>query len=233
MLKADEGGIIIIPTPIGNLGDITLRAIEYLKTLDLLLCEDTRVTRKLLSHLQISIPLKSYHAHNEHYKTTEIIGLLKEGKRIGLVSDAGMPGISDPAYLLIREALLHDIQIEVLPGASSFLPALVGSGLPCDKFYFEGFLPHKKGRKTRLDFLAQLPVTFILFESPHRIDRSLKQLIEHCGKDRPACLTREISKIHEEYIRGSLDDIAQKISTRPGKLKGEIVLIIGAPNSTN
>ena len=227
MSETGTGTLYIIPTPIGNLQDITLRALDCLKTLDILLCEDTRVTGKLLAHFELSVTLKSYHAHNEHHKTKEIIDYLKQAKRIGMVSDAGMPGISDPAYLLIREAIRESIPVIILPGPSAFLPALVGSGIPCDRFHFEGFLPHKKGRRTRLLHLSGLEVTFILYESPHRLEKCIAELIEYCGGDRPACVARELTKLHEEFIRGSLQDIQAEIQSRSSKIKGEIAIVVG------
>ncbi len=216
--------LCLVPTPIGNLEDISLRALRTLKEVDLILAEDTRVTKRLLQHYEISTPMQAYHAHNEHHKTQKVVDELLAGKRIALVSDAGSPGISDPGFLLVRACLEADIEVQSLPGPTAFVPALTASGLPCDRFHFEGFLPHKKGRKKRLEYLAHLPNTFILYESPHRIKRCLKELSEYCGSDRPACLARELSKIHEEYLRVPLSDLAKATETR--NLKGEIVLIV-------
>ena len=173
--------LILIPTPIGNLGDITLRAIETIQTVDVLLAEDTRHTGKLLKHLNIEKTMRSYHAHNEHKAALSIVDKIKSGETVGLVSDAGTPGISDPGFLLVRECIRVGIQVEALPGPTAFVPALVGSGLPCDKFYFEGFLPHKKGRQTRLKLLASLPCTIVLYESPHRLFKTLQQIGEFIG----------------------------------------------------
>lgn len=216
--------LILIPTPIGNLGDITLRAIETIKSVDILLAEDTRQTGKLLRHLKIDKKMWAHHAHNEHQSTLSIIEKIKSGENIGLVSDAGTPGISDPGFLLVRACLKEGLDVETLPGATAFVPALVGSGLPCDKFYFEGFLPHKKGRQTRLKFLAQLPCTIVMYESPHRLIKTLKQIAEFIGEDRRVCVVRELSKIHETFHRGSVkEQIDYFLNNSP---KGEIVLIL-------
>ena len=217
--------LYLVPTPIGNLEDITFRAIRILNEVDLILAEDTRVSGKLLKHFKIEKPLSSFHTHNEHRRLETIIQMLQEGKRLALVSDAGTPGISDPGYLLVRAALDHGFEVISLPGATAFVTALVASGLSCDKFHFEGFLPHKKGRQTRLKHLATLSNTFLLYESPHRIEKCIIQLIEHCSAEREACLARELTKIHEEFIRGTLQDILANIQSRPS-LKGEIVLMV-------
>ncbi len=217
--------LYFVPTPIGNLSDITLRAIEVLKSVDLVLAEDTRTSKHLFDKYDIVTPLKSFHIHNEHKVLQGIIESLNAGQSMALISDAGTPGISDPGFLLARACREEGIELQVLPGPTAFVPALVVSGLPSDKFHFEGFLPHKKGRKTRLKYLASLEQTFILYVSPHRINKTLQQLIEHCGEERKASLSREISKIHEEHIKGSLKEIFEKIETRT-KLKGEMVMVV-------
>ena len=222
--KTTTGKLYIIPTPIGNLEDITLRAISTLKAVDLILAEDTRTSRKLLTHLQIDTPLRSFHAHNEHKVTEQYIELLDSGQQVALISDAGTPGISDPGFLLVRACVQGDIPVECLPGATAFVPALVVSGLPCDKFHFEGFLPHKKGRQTRLKYLAEYPHTIVLYESPHRVGKCLKELLEHCGPDREVCICRELTKVFEEKIRGTLADLAPRFVDK--KVKGEIVIVV-------
>jgi 16S rRNA (cytidine1402-2'-O)-methyltransferase len=221
--------LFIIPTPIGNLEDITLRALRILKEVDLILAEDTRTSKKLLNHYQIETPLRSYHAFNEHQTTTEIIKLLQNDQKVALISDAGTPGISDPGFLLARECHRNEVEITCLPGATAFVPALVASGLPCNQFHFEGFLPHKKGRKTRLDFLATLTQTFVLYESPYRLVKCLKQLIEVCGESRLACVCRELTKIHEEIKTDTLANLVKYYDTNK-KVKGEIVLIVSGKN---
>ncbi len=218
--------LYVVPTPIGNLEDITLRALRILKEADYVLAEDTRTTKKLFTHYQITTPLRSHHAHNEHYTTQKVIDELKTGKTIALVSDAGTPAISDPGFLLVRAAVEEDIKVVCLPGATAIIPALVGSGLPCDKFYFEGFLPHKKGRQTRLKYLAELPHTFALYESPHRLQRCLEQLQTHCGSDRKAVVCREISKMFEEFAKGTLEELATAVQTKKLLSKGEIVIVV-------
>ena len=217
--------LYIVPTPIGNLEDITLRAIRILKTVDIILAEDTRTSKKLLNHYEIETPLRSHHAHNEHATVDSWIAQLQEGQTIALISDAGTPGISDPGFLLIRACIQKQIKVECLPGATAFVPALVASGLPCNRFHFEGFLPHKKGRKTRLEYLAQLPDTIIFYESPYRLLKCLQQLAEHCGDQRPACVCRELTKIYEEVKTGSLENLIQFFSEK--KVKGEIVVVLG------
>lgn len=216
--------LYIVPTPIGNLGDITLRAIEILKTVDCILAEDTRVSGKLLQHLEISKPLKSYHAHNEHKLTDSLIEQLKAGKTFALISDAGTPAISDPGFLLTKHCIDNGIEVQCLPGPTAFVPALVASGLPCDKFIFEGFLPHKKGRQTRLKILAEETRTIVLYESPYRVLKTLKQLIEFLGEDRQACTSREISKKFEEHKRGTLKELAVHFELK--NPKGEFVICV-------
>lgn len=200
--------LIIVPTPIGNLEDITLRAINVLKESDLILAEDTRVTGKLLNHFGIGTKMMSYHKFNEHKVLNSIIDKISEGLKIALVSDAGTPSISDPGFLIVRECIKKNISIECLPGATAFIPALVNSGLPSDRFYFEGFLPQKKGRKTRIEFISTLNYTIILYESPFRLVKTLEQLAAVFGENRRASVSREISKIFEETQRGSLVELA-------------------------
>lgn len=217
--------LYLIPTPIGNLEDITLRALRLLQEVDLILAEDTRTSKKLLSHHEIDTPLRSYHAHNEHAVVSSIIQLLESGQTLALITDAGTPGISDPGFLLTRECVKANITVQCLPGATAFVPALAASGLPCDKFFFEGFLPHKKGRQTRLKYLCELPYTFVLYESPHRLVKCLKQLIEFCGEERKASVSRELTKIHEECVTKSLPDLVKYFDTEK-KVRGEIVIIV-------
>ncbi len=221
--------LYIVPTPIGNLKDITLRAIEILKSVDTILAEDTRTSGKLLKHYEIETPLRSHHAHNEHATVASWIERLQQGETIALISDAGTPGISDPGFLLTRACVQNNIKVECLPGATAFVPALVASGLPCNRFHFEGFLPHKKGRKTRLEYLAQLPDTFILYESPFRLVKCLQQLAEHCSPDRLACVCRELTKIHEEVKTDTLENLIRHFSAK--KVKGEIVIVVGGKMS--
>lgn len=218
--------LYIVPTPIGHLGDITRRAIDVLRQVDFVLAEDTRVSGLLLKYLEINKPLRSYHANNEHRVVEPIVRQLAAGQSAALVTDAGTPGISDPGYLLIRACLDQGVEVQCLPGATAFVPALVVSGLPAHHFYFEGFLPHKKGRKTRLEYLATLPDTFILYESPHRIVRCINDLIEVCGGDRPGCICRELTKLHEEVVRGPLLEIKTWADAKE-KMKGEIVVVVG------
>ena len=216
--------LYIVPTPIGNLEDITLKALRILREADLILAEDTRTSKKLLQHYEIETPQRSYHAHNEHGITQQLIDQLKAGGTLALVSDAGTPGISDPGFLLVRACHEADIRVECLPGPTAFVPALVSSGLPCDRFHFEGFLPHKKGRQTRLRYLAELPNSFALYESPHRLPRCLKELIEHCGPDRKGSVSRELTKIHEEVQTGTLEELLDHFSKKT--VKGEIVVVV-------
>lgn len=218
------GKLILIPTPIGNLKDITLRAIDALKEVDILLAEDTRQTGKLLKHLEIEKKMWAHHSHNEHQTTTSIIEKIKGGDTVGMVSDAGTPGISDPGFLLVRECVKECVDVECLPGPNAFVPALVASGLPCDKFFFEGFLPHKKGRQTRLKFLAELPCTIIMYESPHRLIKTLNQIGEFIGSEREAVVVREVSKMFEQYHRGTVLELEDYFKNNAPK--GEIVLIL-------
>lgn len=216
--------LFLVPTPIGNLKDITLRALEVLKTVDVILAEDTRTTGMLLKHLEISNNLQSYHIFNEHKAVEKLVERMKMGEVFALVSDAGTPGISDPGFLLVREVLAADLEVQCLPGPTAFVPALVNSGLPNDRFVFEGFLPHKKGRKTRIDALMEESRTMIFYESPHRLIKTLEQLSEAFGSDRQACVSRELTKLHEENVRGSLEELIEYYETNP--LKGEIVLTV-------
>ncbi|MEA5425337.1 MULTISPECIES: 16S rRNA (cytidine(1402)-2'-O)-methyltransferase [Arcicella] len=218
--------LYLVPTPIGNLDDITYRAVKILQSVDAVLAEDTRNSGILLKHLNISKPLYAHHAHNEHHGTNGIIKLLKEGKVLALVSDAGTPAISDPGFLLVRECLKQGIEVECLPGATAFVPALVNSGLPADRFIFEGFLPHKKGRQTRLKNLVEEERTIILYESPHRLLKTLEQLAEFLGIDRQACVSRELTKVFEENIRGTLSEILLHYQSNPNTIKGEIVIVV-------
>lgn len=214
----------IVPTPIGNLSDITLRAIDTLKSVDFVIAEDTRVTAHLLKHLNISKPLFSNHAHNEHGVAEKIIEKLLQGQTAALVSDAGTPGISDPGYLLIRECIKNNLMVQTLPGPTAFVPALVNSGLPCDRFCFEGFLPQKKGRQTKLEKLTAEERTMVFYESPFRLVKTLEDFIKAFGDERRVSVSRELTKIFEETVRGTLKDVhayfAQKV------IKGEIVIIL-------
>ncbi|MEI6881165.1 MAG: 16S rRNA (cytidine(1402)-2'-O)-methyltransferase [Bacteroidota bacterium] len=219
-----EGILYIVPTPIGNLEDITIRALRILKEVDLVLAEDTRQTVKLFQHFQIQKPLQSYHQHNEHKVFHNLVSELKSGKQIALVSDAGTPGISDPGFLIIRECVKEGITVDCLPGATAFVPALVKSGLPCDSFCFEGFLPEKKGRQTMLKKLAEEERTVVFYESPHRILKTIAQLIEFFGADRQASISRELTKIFEETVNGSLQQILEHFTN--GTIKGEFVIVI-------
>ncbi len=218
------GKLILVPTPIGNLGDISLRAIETLRTVDGILAEDTRKTGVLLKHHKINNKLFPYHQHNEHIRINAITGRLIAGETLALVTDAGTPGISDPGFLLVRECIKKSIPLESLPGAVAFIPALVNSGLPCDRFCFEGFLPHKKGRKKRIDDLAQEKRTMVFYESPFRLPRLLKELSDIMGAERQASVSREITKIYEQTLRGNLEELLHHFQNKP--VKGEIVVIV-------
>ncbi|MGM9510937.1 16S rRNA (cytidine(1402)-2'-O)-methyltransferase [Larkinella sp. GY13] len=216
--------LYLVPTPIGNLDDITLRAVNVLKSVDAILAEDTRTSGFLLKHLQISKPLHSYHIFNEHQTVQRVIAQLKAGKTLALVSDAGTPAISDPGFLLVRECIKHEIPVECLPGPTAFVPALVNSGLPADRFTFEGFLPHKKGRQTRLSELAEETRTMVFYESPHRLVKSLTQFAEVFGPDRQASVSRELTKLFEETVRGSLQEIITYFAEKT--IKGELVIVV-------
>ncbi|HLO92476.1 MAG TPA: 16S rRNA (cytidine(1402)-2'-O)-methyltransferase [Lentimicrobium sp.] len=218
--------LYIVPTPVGNLEDITMRAVRILKEVGVILAEDTRKTGMLLKHYGIENKLQSHHQHNEHQTAELIARRINAGETVALVTDAGTPGISDPGFLLVRTCIEAGIEVECLPGATAFVPALVASGLPCDRFYFEGFLPHKKGRNTRLTYLAGLDQTIVIYESPFRLAKTLAQLSEVIGNERKACVSREISKIYEEHRRGTLMELAAHYENN--EPKGEIVIIVGA-----
>jgi 16S rRNA (cytidine1402-2'-O)-methyltransferase len=219
------GKLILVPTPVGNLEDITLRAVRMLGEVDGIIAEDTRVSGRLMQHLGISKPFIPFHAHNEHRVLEDIIGRLNLGNTFALVSDAGTPGISDPGFLLVRACVRAGIPVETLPGPTAFVPALVNSGLPCDRFVFEGFLPVKKGRRTRLEQLAGQERTMVLYESPHRVARTLADLAEVLGADRPASFSREISKMHEQTLRGTLAELVAHFKEK--EPRGEFVLCVG------
>lgn len=216
--------LYLVPTPIGNLEDITLRALRVLREVPLILAEDTRTTRRLLDHHGIGTPLRAFHAHNEHAVVEKIVAELAAGGTLALVSDAGTPGISDPGFLLVRACVRAGVRVECLPGPTAFVPALVASGLPSDTFHFDGFLPHKKGRQTRLKYLAELPHTFILYESPFRLVKCLEELIAVCGPERPACVARELTKMFEEVKTAPLSELLAHFSAK--EVKGEIVLVV-------
>ena len=217
--------LILIPSPIGNLDDITNRAIETIKNVDLILCEDTRRTIKLLNHLGIKKTLKSYHKFNEHSIVEKIINDIKGGVKAGLLSDAGTPGISDPGYLIVKKCIDNHIDVECLPGPTALIPALVVSGLPSERFTFEGFLPIKKGRKTRLEELSSEKRTMIFYESPHKLIKTLTDFLKTFGPERQASVTKEISKVFESTVRGNLKEVLNQISDI--KLKGEFVIVVG------
>ena len=216
--------LYIVPTPIGNLEDITLRAIRILKEADLILAEDTRTSSKLLRHLEISKPMFAYHLHNEHRSLAKVIERLKSGEVIALISDAGTPAISDPGFLVVRECIANDIPVECLPGPSALIVAVVNSGLPCDRFIFEGFLPQKKGRQTKIMSLVEETRTMVFYESPHRLIKALEQFIEHFGPERRVCVSRELTKMFEENARGTLAEVLAHFKTK--EVKGEIVIVL-------
>lgn len=220
--------LVLVPTPIGNLEDITLRSIRMLKEADFILAEDTRVTKKLLAHLEINNTVVPFHAHNEHKTLEHVISKINTSTLAVLVSDAGTPGISDPGFLLVRECVKNEINVECLPGPTAFVPALVASGFPCDKFVFEGFLPHKKGRQTRLKLLAEEERTIVFYESPHRLVKLLGQIEEFFGSSRNVCVVRELSKLFEEYKRGEATTVKSYYEQHPPK--GEIVVIVEGKN---
>jgi 16S rRNA (cytidine1402-2'-O)-methyltransferase len=221
--------LYVIPTPIGNLEDITLRALRMLKEVDLILAEDTRTTGFLLKHFEISKPMWSHHAHNEHNAVDSVIEKISSGTVIALVSDAGTPGISDPGFVLVRECVRRGIPVECLPGPTAFVPALVQSGLPCDQFIFAGFLPQKKGRKTRLETLAQHDKTIVLYESPFRLVKALAEIAQYFGETHRVAVCRELTKLHEETFRGTAKEVHDHFAAKT--VKGEIVIVIGAPVS--
>jgi 16S rRNA (cytidine1402-2'-O)-methyltransferase len=216
--------LYLVPTPLGNLKDMTFRSVEVLQLVDVILCEDTRTSSKLLQHYQIQKPLSPYHQHNEHKIVGHLIDQLKAGKTFALITDAGTPGISDPAFLLVRDCIKEGIRVECLPGATAFVPALVNSGIPTNRFVFEGFLPLKKGRQTLLKQLAVEPRTIILYESPMRLVKTLKELAIYFGADRLASVSRELTKMFEENKQGSLQDLAVYFESK--SVKGEIVIVV-------
>jgi len=216
--------LYLVPTPIGNLDDMTFRAVKVLQEVDVILAEDTRTSGKLLKHFDIATPMQSFHMHNEHKMLDRIINRLKGGEVMALISDAGTPAISDPGFLITRACIENDIEVDCLPGATAFVPALVNSGLPNDKFIFEGFLPVKKGRQTRLKFLAEETRTMIFYESPHKILKTLGHFAEYFGEDRSISVSREISKLYEETIRGSVKEVIKHFEEKPPK--GEFVIIV-------
>lgn len=218
------GKLYIVPTPIGNLEDITLRAIKILKAVDLILAEDTRTSGKLLKHYAIATPLQSYHAHNEHRQINALVQKLKAGVTLALISDAGTPAISDPGFLLTRACVENAITVECLPGPTAFVPALITSGLPNNRFIFEGFLPLKKGRHTRLQQLAEETRTLVFYESPHKLVKTLTQFVDYFGEDRLLSVSRELTKVYEETIRGTLKDVLEHFTQDPPK--GEFVLVV-------
>lgn len=223
------GKLVLVPTPIGNLKDITLRALEVLSAAGLILAEDTRVSRKLLDHFQISTPLRSFHTHNEHGLVEGLVERLQSGEQVALISDAGSPGISDPGFLLVRACVQAGIEVEALPGPTALIPALTLSGLPCDRFAFEGFLPVKKGRQKRLEELAGSTRTMVFYESPFRILKTLQQFEEVFGPDRQVAVCRELTKIHEEVRRGSLQEVRTYFETHT--VKGEFVIVLAGASS--
>lgn len=218
------GKLYLVPTPIGNLKDITLRALEVLKAVDLILAEDTRTSGKLLKHFDIDTPMQSHHMHNEHKTVNSLVERMKGGTILAMISDAGTPGISDPGFLLVRECVAHGIEVESLPGATAFVPALVNSGIPCDRFVFEGFLPVKKGRQTRLELLAQESRTMVFYESPHKLLKTLENLKTYLGPDRAMSASRELTKLHEQTVRGSVAQLIEHFTAHAPK--GEFVLVV-------
>ena len=218
------GKLFIVPTPIGNLEDITLRAIKVLKEVSLILAEDTRTSNKLLQHYNIDTPMQSHHMHNEHKTVDGIVQRLKSGEQIALISDAGTPAISDPGFLLSRASIEQGIEIECLPGATAFVPALVNSGLPNDRFVFEGFLPIKKGRQTRLNDLSEETRTMVFYESPHKLLKTLSQFVTYFGPKRSISVSRELTKMYEETIRGTISEVLEHFENKPPK--GEFVIVV-------
>ena len=219
------GKLYLVPTPIGNLEDMTFRAIKVLKEVDVVLAEDTRTSGKLLKHFEIDTPLQSHHMHNEHKQVEALVQKMKNGAIFALISDAGTPAISDPGFLLTRACVENDIEVECLPGATAFIPALVNSGLPNDRFVFEGFLPVKKGRQTRLQQLAEETRTMVFYESPHKLVKTLTQFAEYFGADRPVSVSRELTKLYEETVRGTLDEVLKHFNEKSPK--GEFVIVVG------
>ena len=224
------GTLYLVPTPVGNLEDITYRALRILKEADLVLAEDTRTSGNLMKHFDLHVPMQSYHKFNEHQTVQHVVERLKGGETVAVVSDAGTPGISDPGFLVAREAIRAGIEVITLPGATAFVPALVSSGLPCDKFCFEGFLPQKKGRASRLEALKTENRTIIFYESPYRIVKTLTQFIETFGPERPVSVCREISKVHEESVRGTLEEVLSHFKEH--EPRGEFVIVLGGAATT-
>lgn len=216
--------LYLVPTPIGNLEDITLRAIRLLKEVDVILAEDTRTSGNLLRHLGISKPMVAFHLNNEHQQVERIADRIEAGETMALITDAGTPAISDPGFMLVRECVRREIRVECLPGPTAFVPALVNSGLPAERFIFEGFLPHKKGRQTKIQAIAEYPYTTILYESPFRLVKTLEQLMEVTGPDRQVSVARELTKIHEENVRGRIEDVIGYFGQK--EVKGEIVIVL-------
>ncbi len=227
-MEIQSSTLYVVPTPIGNFADITHRSIHLLSQVELILCEDTRVSQKLLKHYNIDTPTKSYHMHNEHRTVDRIVEQLQQGMSMALISDAGTPAISDPGFLLVRACLQSGVNVTSLPGPTAFVPALVQSGFPTDRFVFEGFLPHKKGRKSRLSQLAEETKTIVLYESPHRILKTLAQCAQVMGPDRQASISRELTKAFEETVRGTLEELEAHFTTHTPK--GEFVLVIQGKN---
>lgn len=221
---AERASVYVVPTPIGNLADITLRALDVLREVDTILAEDTRTSSVLLNHYDIRKPLQSFHIFNEHKTLTQLIHRLQQGERMALVSDAGTPGISDPGFLLVRECLRENLVVECLPGPTAFVPALIKSGFPTDRFVFEGFLPHKKGRHTWFTTMASEERTVICYESPHRLLKTLEQLHDYFGADRMVSVSRELTKLHEQTVTGTVADVWKTFQEHPPK--GEIVVVI-------
>jgi len=218
--------LILVPVPIGNKGDITQRALDCLHDADVIYCEDTRNTHRLLDMYGITgKKLIAYHQNNEHLMTQQVVRFISSMNMAALVTDAGTPGISDPGFMLVRACIENNIDVEVLPGATAFVPALAASGLPCDRFYFEGFLPLKKGRQKQLEWLSKMPVTIVLYEAPHRLLKLLDELSNYFGTDRKICVCRELSKMHEEYVRGTIAEVKQNFEQREA-IKGEIVIVV-------
>ena len=226
-----SGKLYIVPTPVGNLGDMAPRAIATLKSCDLVLCEDTRTSGILLKHFDITTPTASHHKFNEHTSVEPVVNRLKGGENIALISDAGTPGISDPGFMLVRECRRNDIEVETLPGPTALIPALVNSGLPCDRFVFEGFLPQKKGRATRIAEIAEETRTIIFYESPLRLLKTLQQLAQACGNDREASVSREISKIHDTTVTGTLQQLIEHFTMNIPR--GEIVIVLSGKREKN
>lgn len=218
--------LFLVPTPIGNMEDITLRALRVLREVDFVLCEDTRTTKNLLKHYEIDQRCMAYHIHNEHQQLKQIIAQIKTSQSVALVSDAGTPGISDPGFLLLRECIAEGIEVECLPGATAVIPAVVNSGLPCDSFYFNGFLPHKKGKESTLRRLAEMKETVVFYESPHRLSKTLVMMQSFFAEDTPISISRELTKIHEENFRGTLADAIAHFPVDK-EVKGEIVVVVG------